>query len=157
MKVGLIGWRGMVGSVLMQRMQAEHDFDLIDPTFFSTSQAGGRGPVLGADAQPIKDARSIDELGCADILISLLHDTVDREVLTANPNLKAVSSMNITKDKIDLDAATELGIPVTNITAMVTNSTADIAFALRLASARNLVLGDTLFKQDIHPYQISLT
>ena len=62
--------------------------------------------------------------------MSLLHDTVDREVLTANPNLKAVSSMNITKDKIDLDAATELGIPVTNITAMVTNSTADIAFSL---------------------------
>ncbi len=87
----------------------------------------------------------------ADILLSLLHDTVDREVLTANPNLKAVSSMNITKDKIDLDAATELGIPVTNITAMVTNATADIAFGLLLTVARNIVLGDTLFRQGIYP------
>ena len=43
MKVGLIGWRGMVGSVLLQRMQAEGDFELIEPYFFSTSQAGGRG------------------------------------------------------------------------------------------------------------------
>jgi len=47
MKVGLIGWRGMVGSVLVQRMQAERDFDLIDPVFFSTSRAGGRGPDIG--------------------------------------------------------------------------------------------------------------
>ncbi|MFN3659141.1 MAG: 2-hydroxyacid dehydrogenase [Pseudolabrys sp.] len=87
----------------------------------------------------------------SDILISLLHDTVDREVLTANPDLKAVSSMNITKDKIDLDAATELGIPVTNITAMVTNATADIAFGLLLTVARNIVLGDTLFRKGIYP------
>jgi aspartate-semialdehyde dehydrogenase len=46
MKVGLVGWRGMVGSVLMQRMQAEQDFALIDPVFFSTSQAGSPGPVI---------------------------------------------------------------------------------------------------------------
>ncbi|MGZ5094968.1 MAG: aspartate-semialdehyde dehydrogenase, partial [Burkholderiales bacterium] len=55
MKVGLIGWRGMVGSVLMQRMQAERDFDLIDPVFFSTSQAGARGPALGGKPRPVKD------------------------------------------------------------------------------------------------------
>src|SRR5512147_234766 len=58
----------------------------------------------------------------ADILMSLLHDTVDRDVLTANPKLKAVSSMNITQDRIDLAAATELGIPVTNIPAIVTDA-----------------------------------
>ena len=40
MQVGIIGWRGMVGSVLVQRMREEHDFDLVDPVFFSTSQAG---------------------------------------------------------------------------------------------------------------------
>ena len=44
--VGLVGWRGMVGSVLMDRMQAEHDFDLIEPLFFSTSNAGGRAPAM---------------------------------------------------------------------------------------------------------------
>ncbi|MDO8878970.1 MAG: D-glycerate dehydrogenase [Pseudolabrys sp.] len=87
----------------------------------------------------------------ADILMPLLHDTVDREVLTANPNLKAVSSMNITKDKIDLDAATELGIPVTNIPAIVTEATADIAFSLLLSTARNIALGDRLYRQGVYP------
>ena len=87
----------------------------------------------------------------ADILLSLLHDTVDRDVLTANPKLKAVSSMNITQDRIDLAAATELGIPVTNITAMVTDATADIAFGLLLSAARNIVLGDRLFRQGVYP------
>src|SRR3569832_2469518 len=46
-RVGLVGWRGMVGSVLMQRMQAERDFDAIDPVFFTTSQIGGKGPAIG--------------------------------------------------------------------------------------------------------------
>ena len=70
MKVGLIGWRGMVGSVLLQRMQAERDFDLIAPVFFSTSQAGGRGPALGRESQPLKDARNVSELARMDVLIS---------------------------------------------------------------------------------------
>ncbi len=70
MKVGLIGWRGMVGSVLVQRMQAERDFDLIDPVFFSTSQAGGRGPDIGRGPQPVKDARDVAELARLDVLIS---------------------------------------------------------------------------------------
>lgn len=87
----------------------------------------------------------------ADILLSLLHDRVDRDVLTANPKLKAVSAMNITQDLIDLQAATELGIPVTNITAMVTDATADIALGLLLAVARNIVLGDKLFRQGVYP------
>src|SRR6185437_2175274 len=87
----------------------------------------------------------------ADILMSLLHDTVDRDVLTANPKLKAVSSMNITQDRIDLAAATELGIPVTNIPAIVTDATADIGFGLLLAVARNIALGDKLFRQGIYP------
>ena len=44
--VGLVGWRGMVGSVLMERMQAENDFALIEPLFFSTSDAGGTAPPM---------------------------------------------------------------------------------------------------------------
>jgi aspartate-semialdehyde dehydrogenase len=70
MKVGIIGWRGMVGSVLVQRMQAEGDFDLIEPFFFSTSQAGGRGPVIGGKASAVRDARSVDELAQLDVVIS---------------------------------------------------------------------------------------
>jgi glyoxylate reductase len=86
-----------------------------------------------------------------DILLSLLHDTVDRDVLAANPKLKAVSSMNITQDSIDLAAATELGIPVTNIPAIVTDATADIGFGLLLAVARNIVQGDKLFRSGVYP------
>jgi aspartate-semialdehyde dehydrogenase len=69
-RVGLVGWRGMVGSVLMQRMQEERDFDHIDPVFFSTSQAGGKAPNFGKEAPPLKDATSIDELKAMDIVIS---------------------------------------------------------------------------------------
>jgi glyoxylate reductase len=93
----------------------------------------------------------IDAVKRADILLSLLHDTVDRDVLAANPKLKAVSSMNITQDRIDLAAATELGIPVTNIPAIVTDATADICFGLLLAAARNIALGDKLFRQGVYP------
>src|SRR5688572_20451475 len=70
MQVGLIGWRGMVGSVLVQRMRAEGDFDLIDPVFFSTSQAGASGPTIGKTAPAVKDARDVSALMGADVLIS---------------------------------------------------------------------------------------
>jgi glyoxylate reductase len=95
--------------------------------------------------------RLIEAVKRCDILLSLLHDTVDRDVLAANPKLKAVSSMNITQDRIDLAAATELGIPVTNIPAIVTDATADIGFGLLLAVARNIALGDKLFRAGTYP------
>lgn len=69
-KVGFVGWRGMVGSVLMERMQAERDFDLIEPIFFTTSQLGQPGPAIGRDVPPLKDAKSIEELRAMDIIIS---------------------------------------------------------------------------------------
>jgi len=69
-RVGLIGWRGMVGSVLVDRMRAERDFDLIEPVFFSTSQMGGNAPRIGRDVPPVKDARDLDALAATDILIS---------------------------------------------------------------------------------------
>ena len=70
MRVGLIGWRGMVGSVLMQRMQAEGDFALIEPVFFSTSQVGGSAPAIGKDTPPLQDAYSIEALRGLDAIIS---------------------------------------------------------------------------------------
>ena len=60
--VGLVGWRGMVGSVLMDRMQAEADFDLIEPLFFSTSNAGGAAPRLAKNETRLHDARRQGEL-----------------------------------------------------------------------------------------------
>ena len=86
MKVGLIGWRGMVGSVLLQRMQAEGDFDLIDPVFFSTSQAGARGPSIKGSSAPVKDARDIAELTRMDALISCQGGDYTNEVF---PKLRA--------------------------------------------------------------------
>jgi len=70
MRVGFVGWRGMVGSVLMQRMREERDFDLIEPVFFTTSNPGGKGPDVGRDVPPLKDAKDIAELQAMDIIIS---------------------------------------------------------------------------------------
>jgi aspartate-semialdehyde dehydrogenase len=70
MNVGINGWRGMVGSVLVQRMREERDFDLVDPVFFSTSQAGATGPEIGKRTQPVKNANDVRELAAMDVLIS---------------------------------------------------------------------------------------
>lgn len=69
-RVGLIGWRGMVGSVLMQRMQEERDFDLIEPVFFTTSNVGGEAPSVGRDVPTLKDAYDLDELKGLDIILT---------------------------------------------------------------------------------------
>jgi aspartate-semialdehyde dehydrogenase len=71
--IGIIGWRGMVGSVLLDRMRAEKDFELVTPTFFSTSQAGAAAPVIGAAAAhdaTVKDAHDIAALAKLPLLIS---------------------------------------------------------------------------------------
>lgn len=69
-RVGLVGWRGMVGSVLMQRMREENDFVLVEPVFFTTSNVGGKGPDIGVEVPSLKDASNIDELKSMDIIIS---------------------------------------------------------------------------------------
>ena len=69
-RVGLVGWRGMVGSVLMQRMRDENDFALIDPVFFTTSNPGGKAPEFAVGAPPLKDAKNVDELKTLDIIIT---------------------------------------------------------------------------------------
>jgi aspartate-semialdehyde dehydrogenase len=70
MQVGIIGWRGMVGSVLVQRMREERDFDLVDPVFFSTSQAGTTAPAIGKTVPAVKDANDVTALAAMDVLIS---------------------------------------------------------------------------------------
>ncbi|HBC20460.1 MAG TPA: aspartate-semialdehyde dehydrogenase, partial [Alcanivorax sp.] len=69
-KVGFVGWRGMVGSVLMERMIAENDFADIEPVFFSTSQVGQAGPDVGKDIPVLGDAKSIDELKSLDVIVT---------------------------------------------------------------------------------------
>ncbi|MCP4788705.1 MAG: aspartate-semialdehyde dehydrogenase [Gammaproteobacteria bacterium] len=69
-RVGLVGWRGMVGSVLMQRMQEEQDFQHIEPVFFTTSQAGQKAPDFGVDVPVLQDANDIEVLKTMDIIIS---------------------------------------------------------------------------------------
>jgi aspartate-semialdehyde dehydrogenase len=69
-EIGIIGWRGMVGSVLLERMREEKDFDLVRPTFFSTSQAGAPGPQIGASKAPVYDANDIAALAKLPMLIS---------------------------------------------------------------------------------------
>ncbi|MGA2507574.1 MAG: aspartate-semialdehyde dehydrogenase [Chitinispirillaceae bacterium] len=69
-RVGFIGWRGMVGSVLMERMAAEHDFKGFEPVFFSTSQVGGKGPSVGMAAPLLQDAHDLKSLAKFDVLVS---------------------------------------------------------------------------------------
>ncbi len=70
LKVGFVGWRGMVGSVLMDRMRECSDFDGIEATFFSTSDAGGQGPTIGGKTYPLLDAHDLKALARHDVLIS---------------------------------------------------------------------------------------
>jgi aspartate-semialdehyde dehydrogenase len=84
--VGLVGWRGMVGSVLMDRMQSEGDFDHIEPVFFSTSNAGGQAPTQAKNETTLKDAFDIAALRKCDIIISAQGGDYTTEVY---PKLRA--------------------------------------------------------------------
>ena len=80
-RVGFVGWRGMVGSVLLQRMIAEDDFALIDePTFYTTTQAGQSGPDIGREIQPLQDAHDLDSLANMEAIISCQGGDYTREV-----------------------------------------------------------------------------
>lgn len=106
--VGLVGWRGMVGSVLMERMEAEGDFNLIEPIFFSTSNAGGKAPSkLAKNETTLKDAHDIDTLKRCDIVISCQGGDYTSEVF---PKLRsagwkghwidAASSLRMNQDSV---------------------------------------------------------
>ena len=70
-RVGFVGWRGMVGSVLMQRMQAENDFSHLDPVFFTTSNVGGAGPkVAGKETGKLLDAKSVEALRAMEVIVT---------------------------------------------------------------------------------------
>ena len=70
LRVGIVGWRGMVGSVLVQRMREERDFDHLEPTFFSTSKTGGAGPNIGKDTESVKSATDLAALKSLPVIVS---------------------------------------------------------------------------------------
>ncbi|MBI3146388.1 MAG: aspartate-semialdehyde dehydrogenase [Pseudogulbenkiania sp.] len=87
MRVGFVGWRGMVGSVLMQRMREENDFAQInEPVFFTTSNVGGKGPDIGRDVPALKDAKNIDDLLAMDAIVTCQGGDYTSEVF---PKLRA--------------------------------------------------------------------
>ena len=86
LRVGIVGWRGMVGSVLVQRMREERDFDHLEPLFFSTSQAGGKGPAIGRSTPPVGDAMDVQALKALPVIISCQGGEYTNEVY---PKLRA--------------------------------------------------------------------
>jgi aspartate-semialdehyde dehydrogenase len=107
MRVGLVGWRGMVGSVLMQRMVEERDFDLIDPVFYSTSQVGGAAPNLGKDAGMLQNAFDLDSLKQLDAIITCQGGSYTEQVYPALRKagwkgywIDAASTLRMTPDSI---------------------------------------------------------
>jgi glyoxylate reductase len=87
----------------------------------------------------------------SDILFSLLHDRIDRDVIAANPALRAIASQSITPDNIDVAEATRRKIPVTVVPAIVAEATADINFGLMLMVARRMVEGDRMVHKGRFP------
>ncbi len=106
-RVGFVGWRGMVGSVLMERMLAEKDFSGFEPLFFTTSQAGQAGPDIGMDIPLLIDARELDQLRPMDIIVSCQGGSYTQSVY---PELRksgwqgywidAASTLRLAKDSI---------------------------------------------------------
>ena len=86
MRVGIVGWRGMVGSVLVQRMRDERDFDHLEPVFFSTSQAGASGPEIGRATPPVANAMDVAALARLPVIVSCQGGDYTKEIY---PQLRA--------------------------------------------------------------------
>ena len=107
LKVGFVGWRGMVGSVLMQRMMQENDFADIEPQFFTTSQTGGTAPNIGKDSPALKDAKNIADLKVMDVIVSCQGGDYTSEIFpqlrSAGWNghwIDAASTLRMEKDSV---------------------------------------------------------
>ncbi|MFM8813010.1 MAG: aspartate-semialdehyde dehydrogenase, partial [Methylophilaceae bacterium] len=107
LNVGFIGWRGMVGSVLMQRMREENDFSHINPQFFTTSQVGANGPNVGKDTPALKDANDIAALSHMDVIVSCQGGDYTSEIFPQLRNsgwqghwIDAASTLRMEKDAV---------------------------------------------------------
>ncbi len=107
LKVGFVGWRGMVGSVLMQRMIEENDFADIEPQFFTTSQVGGVAPNVGKHSPALKDAKNIADLKVMDVIVSCQGGDYTSEIFPklrsagwAGHWVDAASTLRMEKDSV---------------------------------------------------------
>ncbi len=117
MRVGFVGWRGMVGSVLMERMRAERDFEAIEPVFFTTSQLGEAGPDVGKPTPALQDAGSVEALGELDAIVTCQGGDYTKEVY---PRLRAAgwdgywidaaSALRMNEDSIIILDPVNLGV-----------------------------------------------
>lgn len=157
--VGLVGWRGMVGSVLMQRMRDEGDFNLINPVFFSTSNAGGSAPDWAQGAGPLQNAYDIEALKKLPIILTAQGGDYTTEVF---PKLRAAGW-----DGIWIDAASSLRMKDDAIIVLdpVNRGVIDAALA---KGVKNFIGGNCtvscmlmglagLFQQDLIEWMTSMT
>jgi glyoxylate reductase len=114
-------------------------------------RALGRVKVFPDDSRIIPHKTLIDAVKRADILFCLLHDKIDRAVVTANPKLRHIAAQSITPSNIDVAEATRLGIPVTVVPPVTTEATADLTFGLMLSVARRMLEGDRLVRAGKYP------
>ncbi len=117
LKVGFVGWRGMVGSVLMERMLAEGDFAHIAPVFFTTSNVGGQGPVIGKAIEPLKNASSLSDLSEMDVIVSCQGGDYTNEVFQPLRDsgwngywIDAASSLRMNDDAVIILDPVNLGV-----------------------------------------------
>ena len=114
-------------------------------------KALGRVTVFPDDSRIIPHRTLVQAVKKADILFCLLHDKIDKAVVTANPELRMIAAQSITPSHIDVATATALDIPVTCVKALTTEATADMAFGLMLAAARRIMEGDRLVRASRFP------
>ena len=114
-------------------------------------RAVGSVEVFPDDSRIISKATLIATLKEADILFCLLHDSIDKAVIAANPKLRHIAAQSISPSNIDVAEATARGIPVTVVPSVTTEATADLNFGLMLAVARRMVEGDRLVRAGKFP------
>jgi len=114
-------------------------------------RALGSVKVFPDDSRIIPHRALIAAVRKADILFCLLHDKIDRAVITANPKLRHVAAQSISPSNIDVAEATKRGIPVTVVPPVTTEATADLTFGLMLAAARRMVEGDRIVRAGKFP------
>ncbi len=158
-RAGLVGWRGMVGSVLMQRMREERDFDLIDPVFFTTSQVGAAAPLVGKDTPALKNAHDIAELKAMDVIISCQGGDYTSEIF---PKLRAAgwkgywidaaSTLRMSKDSVIILDPVNLDV----IRAALARGVKDFIGGNCTVSLMLMALGG-LFQRDLVEWMTAMT
>jgi glyoxylate reductase len=130
----------MAGKIFVTRRIRDAGLDLL-------SEAGAElriwpGPE---NARPTRE-ELLEGTRWADVVLSVLTESIDREVMEANPGLRGVANFAVGFDNIDVPVASELGIPVSNTPGVLTDTTADLTWALLLSAARNIAVGDVYMR-----------